>query len=165
MMFAVFTVFAAVSAFGQDLQPAGFDTGVSITGGVLKRTGFSKLAIGEQTFSFRNINSRIEDSYITDRLKKGFNLEKTAIGIGALGTVTMGIGLMFYIGSDWGRGLFSGVAYFMMPIAGVVGIVSIVLGVTGSVIIKKTIEGYNNSSQLRLGLAPTPGGLGLQLTF
>lgn len=80
LLLAVVAVFstATVAAFGQNTTPP-----------ALKRSGFSKLTLGEERFSFRNANRFIDDPAVVHRLETGLRMEKAAIGLGIGGAGVM----------------------------------------------------------------------------
>jgi hypothetical protein len=161
LMLTLSAVFATISVFGQ--SNPNYASG-SAENHVLKRAGFSKLKIGDQKISFAEADVFLADANIARRLTSGLRLEKFAIGFGVAGAVAFG-------------GAFVAFASMLNATASVVygillidtglafGLAAITLGTIGSVRISKTIKEYNNRAPITLGFAPTPGGLGLQLTF
>jgi hypothetical protein len=137
-----------------------------LTSNLLKRSGFSGFTIGEQSFSFRQTGQYIEDSDIALKLRRGIILQYVALGFGFVTVPLIAISVSFIFNREGGHSL---IAYGMPYIisAGVTGITAIALGISGSVTVKKAIKRYNSGlySDVKLSLAPTSGGLGLQLTF
>ena len=159
LLLTLLAVFAAVSAFGQtDGQKV-----------MLHRAGFTHLSMDGQVFSFREANRYIDNPETLFKLRRGLRLEKAAIGLGLFSVAVMGYGTYLVANPRQGFvGYFVG-AVIVMPIGGAMGLTALILGATGAAMTHKAINRYNRSggyhSGLRLGIAPTPGGLGLQLTF
>lgn len=159
----------------------------------LKRTGFTKFAIDGREFSFRDANKFIGDAETMARLRMGIRLEKAAIGLGVVGAVSVCAGLTFIIMDstprereatpppahgdgvplpqpeyeEWG-----GIITFLIGLpltcgGAALGLAALGMGIGGKAIVKKAIRGYNSDlqSEMQLGMAITPGGLGMQLTF
>ncbi len=140
------------------------------SGAALKRSGFGRFKIGEQKFSLQNAGSYIADPYTVSRLRKGLARERTAIALGVSGAAAFagGMAVLYNAGRlDMGSMLVVGmfVGYPLVGSGMIMGLTSIIVGVTGNVMIKKAIRRYNNEYRLELGFTPTPGGLGLQLMF
>lgn len=151
LLSALFVLFTAILAFGQDLPPMSpikFDTGTSIANGVLKRSGFSRLSIGEQKFHFREAGRSIADYDLVKRLNNGFRLEKAAIWLGASGAVLFGGGIVMFnhlIRSDMSGHVFAFMlAYPIIGAGAILGLTSIGLGIGGAVTISRAVKKYNN---------------------
>ena len=152
-------------------------------GGELARKGFNRLIINGQKFSFRDTNRFIDDPAVVLRLQKGLRMEKAAIGLGVGCAAFLISGMMMYAtgfltaysveeGADYAAILrrahkIGTAGLFMAITSGAMGATSIALGITGAVTVKRAIRSYNSAytPRAQLGLAVTPGGLGMQLTF
>jgi hypothetical protein len=169
LMLSLLALFASTSLFGQ----ANLNFAESSSQNtVFKRAGFSKLRIGDEKFSFARADEFLADAEVARRLKSGLRLEKLAIGFGVGGVVAFGGAWAAFdlMGRDNqyddGNSTASVVLGILLIDTGLaLGLTAIALGTIGTVKISKTIKGYNNQSPVTLGLAPTPGGMGLQLTF
>jgi hypothetical protein len=160
LMLTLLALFASTDLFGQGNLNFAESFPQNI---VLRRAGFSKLKMGDEKFSFAQANKFIADADVIRKLQSGLRLEKAAIGFGVAAVATFGGAWALF---EWDRPIVSGVLGFMTGTVGMAfGITAIALGTSGAVKISKTIKGYNNQSPVTLGFAPTPGGMGLQLTF
>jgi hypothetical protein len=126
---------------------------------LLVRRGLRRLGNGDSEFSFKEISNFIDDPEIARRIKAGVTQEILGLSLGVAGAAGMIAGAAAGLG---------GIVVIFAPL----GAAGLILGINGAVITKSALNSYNNFSQkdsslaeLRLEFAPTPGGLGLQLTF
>jgi hypothetical protein len=148
----------------------------------LIRLGSNRFAIGDSpVFSFQDANRFIADPYIVERLRRGVNMKRAAIGLGIGGTGLVFVGLGLFVdgymdlftgrselGHAYGRVVLGAAMWYL---GGASIITSIVLGSVSPGIVRRAIRDYNEYSRagiysdVELGVALTPGGLGVQLTF
>ncbi len=169
MPLALLAMFAVLPVFGQDLA-AKYDVG-------LKRSGFTRFSVAGQKFSYRDAGKYIDDAETIGRIMKGIKMEKAALGLGVSGAALIGVGFGLMFGSpfpppgSWFPDLriYAPEGLIMSCLGGAFGLTAIAVGAKGAVITKKAVRTYNADagyrSELRFGMAATPGGLGLQLTF
>jgi hypothetical protein len=170
-LFLLFTLLAVLSASSVTAQMTTPELNLDtpLTSNLLKRSGFSRFTIGEQSFSFRKAGYYIEDWDTAIMLRRGIIQQRVAVGFGIATAPFIAASLVFII-KDYNSKSDVSLIAFGMPFiltAGMTGITAIALGISGSITVKKAIKRYNSGlySDVKLSLAPTSGGLGLQLTF
>jgi hypothetical protein len=189
------TTFATSAVSAQDIRLAPAkslisndygNSGISvIVSGELVRLRSNQFAIGgSRPFSFQEANQFIADPYIVNQLKRAIVMKRTAIGLGVGGAALTLVGIVCtnVAMADWNKELndleriYHTSTYRVGSFIGGIGsmsiITAIVLGSVSPSMVRKTIDRYNMNvrtgyySELRLDfLTPTPGGMGMQLTF
>jgi hypothetical protein len=164
LLITFLAVFTTSSVVAQEVSQ--FNADIPLTNNLLKRSGFSRFTIGEQSFSFRKAGYYIEDWDTAIMLRRGVIQQRVALGFGIATVPLIAMSVPFMIPREGDVSLIGFGMQFILT-AGITGITAIAFGISGSVMVKKAIMRYNSGlySDVRLSLAPTSGGVGLQLTF
>ncbi len=171
-------LFSATCAFGQNSLP---DNLPAPRGKLLIKHN-SRYFVGTEKFTRAEVLEFIE-SYpdVTAQIRRGVKLRRTAMGVGftGLGLILGGASLLLgelggssaMFGDSDNTGMWIGIG--AMSIGGLMGFASIGVCIAGRKAQKKAMRLYNEQAgyadlpirDLCLSLAPTRGGLGLQLNF
>jgi hypothetical protein len=134
----------------------------------------NRFSIGNKLFDFQAAGRFIDDPETVRRLMSGVRQERAALGLGIAGTASMALGFGLLFGDINGRydygGTISGLVF--LSVGGALNLSAIIIGINGAMVTRNSILFYNSYyarsdySHMRLDfLTPTPGGIGMQLTF